>query len=232
MGGRGGSRGDCLACKTQNVFAQARRPHTQPRVMEGMAEACRLRVSGCSINTGHACCAACVHMWSDCPSSPVSSMALPAQHNAGPGTHTPAHIDSTLQPTSSKLMVQARMRDVQLACATYPCGSMSVTVASSGLRIHDLRESAASPAPSSSSLHPPPSVFQDLAPASMGQVGANPTPSPDAQPLPWTAAPTPARLSASLRACCRQAGCAALRAGSVGGLRGAWQAVEQLVQLV
>ena len=135
-----------------------------------MAEACRLRVSGCSINTGHDCCAACVYMWFDC------RQALPAQHNAGPGTHTPAHIDSTLQPTNSKLMVQARMRDVQLACATYPCGSMSITVASSGLRIHDLRDSAASPEPSSSSLHPPPSVFQDLAPAPMGQVGMNPQP--------------------------------------------------------
>ena len=55
------------------------------------------------------------------------------------------------------------MRDVQLACATYPCGSMSITVASSGLRIYDLMDSAAPQGVRTSSLHPPASVFQDPA---------------------------------------------------------------------
>ena len=38
--------------------------------------------------------------------------------------------------------VQVRMRDVQITNSTYPCGSMAIMLAASGVRIHDARKQA------------------------------------------------------------------------------------------
>ena len=75
-------------------------------------------------------------------------------------------IDSNLhhpQPRKAQagMLWQARMRDVQITCGTYACGSMSNTVACSGLRIHDLRGQTASQAASTPGPQAPASVFQD-----------------------------------------------------------------------